>query len=375
MASLTGQQIKDTYQSLLKTDDNGLITNAFKGVTDGNGSASGLYLRNNGVLLSGSVTISGSLLYSGSTINATVTSASYAENGLSGGTQYYLPVWTGASTLGTSSLYDDGSVLKTISGSSDVGLKLDFANNQYDLKVNDTNGGSGLYQNLDYTNNQYNISLGTGNAGIDGQGLQMQFNNTDAFVRIGDYAQLTNGTIVLVDNNNSIIKTQYGGNDIGLKLDFASSKYELGQLTGGNQTKLTVDDATQTITVTGSLDISGSGRFTNGLTVSRSLYIAGSDPTMFSATGDILEVSGSFVLYGSASISDSVVIDGPVNIKNNTRITGSLNITGSATITNVLTLPYQNPLPSSPSTGSIALSGSGATFVGMFVWTGIWQQI
>jgi len=78
MASLTGQSIKDTYQSLLKTDDNGLITNAFKGVTDGSGSASGLYLRNNGVLLSGSIVISGSLLYSGSTINATVTSASYA---------------------------------------------------------------------------------------------------------------------------------------------------------------------------------------------------------------------------------------------------------------------------------------------------------
>ena len=88
MASLTGQQIKDTYQSLLKTDDNGLITNAFKGVTDGSGSASGLYLKNSGVLLSGSVTISGSLLYSGSTINATVTSASYgltASYALNGG--------------------------------------------------------------------------------------------------------------------------------------------------------------------------------------------------------------------------------------------------------------------------------------------------
>jgi hypothetical protein len=61
MSSLTGQKIKDTYQSLLKTDDNGLVTNAFKNITDGSGSASGLYLKNNGVLLSGSVDISGSL--------------------------------------------------------------------------------------------------------------------------------------------------------------------------------------------------------------------------------------------------------------------------------------------------------------------------
>lgn len=61
MASLTGQQIKDTYQSLLKTDDNGLITNAFKGVTDGSGSASGLYLKNNGVSISGSLQINGNI--------------------------------------------------------------------------------------------------------------------------------------------------------------------------------------------------------------------------------------------------------------------------------------------------------------------------
>jgi hypothetical protein len=57
------------------------------------------------------------------------------------------------------------------------------------------------------------------------------------------------------------------------------------------------------------------------------------------------------------------------------QITGSLEVSGSARITNVLTLPYQDPLPSSPATGSIALSGSGATFVGMFVWTGTWTQI
>jgi hypothetical protein len=61
MASLTGQKIKDTYQSLLKTDDNGLITNAFKGITDGSGSVSGLYLKNNGVSISGSLQINGNI--------------------------------------------------------------------------------------------------------------------------------------------------------------------------------------------------------------------------------------------------------------------------------------------------------------------------
>lgn len=68
MSSLTGQQIKDTYQSLLKTDDNGLITSAFKGVTDGSGSASGLYLKSDGILVSGSFSSAGDVNITGSLI-------------------------------------------------------------------------------------------------------------------------------------------------------------------------------------------------------------------------------------------------------------------------------------------------------------------
>ena len=68
MSSLAGQQIKDTYQSLLKTEDNGLITNAFKGITDGSGSASGLYLKSDGVSVSGSFEVGGDVNITGSLI-------------------------------------------------------------------------------------------------------------------------------------------------------------------------------------------------------------------------------------------------------------------------------------------------------------------
>ena len=50
--------------------------------------------------------------------------------------------------------------------------------------------------------------------------------------------------------------------------------------------------------------------------------------------------------------------------------TTGIQVTGSATITDVLVLPYQNPLPSSKPTGSIATSGSGATFIGLFLYNG-----
>lgn len=70
MASLTGQKIKDTYQSLLKTDDNGLVTTVFKNITDGSGSVSGLYLKNDAILVSGSLITNGDLNITGSlTVN------------------------------------------------------------------------------------------------------------------------------------------------------------------------------------------------------------------------------------------------------------------------------------------------------------------
>ena len=48
----------------------------------------------------------------------------------------------------------------------------------------------------------------------------------------------------------------------------------------------------------------------------------------------------------------------------------NLYVTGSATINDVLVLPYQSPLPSGKPTGSIATSGSGATFVGLYLYNG-----
>ena len=48
MASLTGQQLKDTYDSLLKVDDNGSLGGTYKEITDGLGNGSNLYLGTGG---------------------------------------------------------------------------------------------------------------------------------------------------------------------------------------------------------------------------------------------------------------------------------------------------------------------------------------
>lgn len=48
MASLVGQQLKDTYDSLLKTSDNDALGGTYKEITDGLGNGSNLYLGTGG---------------------------------------------------------------------------------------------------------------------------------------------------------------------------------------------------------------------------------------------------------------------------------------------------------------------------------------
>ena len=84
MSGLTGKAIKDTYKSLLKINDDGLITEVFKNVTDGENNSSGLYLKREGIYVSGSFesdNITGSLQ---GTSSYAVT-ASYALNNAGGG--------------------------------------------------------------------------------------------------------------------------------------------------------------------------------------------------------------------------------------------------------------------------------------------------
>lgn len=50
--------------------------------------------------------------------------------------------------------------------------------------------------------------------------------------------------------------------------------------------------------------------------------------------------------------------------------TQKLDVLGSVKISDVLVLPYQDPLPTGKPTGSIATSGSGATFNGLYLYDG-----
>jgi hypothetical protein len=94
-----------------------------------------------------------------------------------------------------------------------IGLKLDFANKEYWLGENTQLG--------------FSINVNT-------QELS-----------IGDIGNVYGGTTLKLDfsSNNGNILTRFNNNDIGLKLDFANSSYQFGQITGGNTKTFTIDDA------------------------------------------------------------------------------------------------------------------------------------
>jgi hypothetical protein len=58
-------------------------------------------------------------------------------------------------------------------------------------------------------------------------------------------------------------------------------------------------------------------------------------------------------------------------------VTGSVIFSGDpVTVNDVLTLPFKDPLPTGKPTASIALSGSGGTFEGMYVYNGTaWTKV
>lgn len=147
MASLTGQKIKDTYQSLLKTDDNGLVTGVFKNITDGSGSASGLYLKNDGVFISGSLTVSGSLNATSLTASLQGT-ASWSNNATT--SSYAAEALSSSFAITASHALNANSSIPTLqqvvdAGSTIVDGDYEAALGATYFYIEDTNTGNGSY--------------------------------------------------------------------------------------------------------------------------------------------------------------------------------------------------------------------------------------
>ena len=98
------------------------------------------------------------------------------------------------------------NTIKTSFNSQDQGFKFDFVNLGFSFGIN---------------------------YGADGS-LTIDANNQESYLynRLLLLGSPNNGTFLEIDDFNSLIKTSYGGNNIGLKLDFALSKFYLGDFQG-----------------------------------------------------------------------------------------------------------------------------------------------
>jgi len=186
MASLTGQKIKDTYKSLLKVGDNGQITPNFKNISDGTGSATGLYLKSDGVEISGSFIVSGSLDVSGSFFitqiyGNLIGTASYATQAINANTASFAPNYT--TLIGFNNFT---SSYKSDSGSFDQ---------RTDLLENAMSGSKRLYvspEGIDTNDGtEPHKPFKTIKAAVDSLGAKSPYNikRYTIFVGSGDYTE------------------------------------------------------------------------------------------------------------------------------------------------------------------------------------------
>lgn len=104
------------------------------------------------------------------------------------------------------------NTIKTYYNSNEQGLNLDFENSLFSM-----NALSGAHIIL--SNSTFDVAVGNYDPCI--------YANNAYDVIIGDVANGGSGTNINV-LNTGLIKTQYGGNDIGLKLDFANRNFYFG---------------------------------------------------------------------------------------------------------------------------------------------------
>jgi hypothetical protein len=139
-------------------------------------------------------------------------------------------------------LFDD--FIKTQYVGNDIGLKLDFANNNFYLGDFD-NIVSGIYIKID-ENNQ-NIRTYTNNGR---EGLNLDIGSSQYC--LGDWDQVTtNGNAIIIDNLNNNIFTRDINDQKGLKFNFTNNTYQFGDFNGQNQqTAFIINDANQIIKTT-----------------------------------------------------------------------------------------------------------------------------
>jgi hypothetical protein len=161
---------------------------------------------------------------------------------------------------------DAGENIYTLNNGAVKGINLDYSNSIYTFGVasDGMTVNNGLIKTVTvYSNGTQYVDIdGANNTsyfGIQGASL---FSNNASYCALGDYANVVNNTFLEVNNLSQIIQTK-STNLKGLKLDFLSKTYSLGDFNGvDNSTLISIDDANETISLFANTKLSLTG---NGL--------------------------------------------------------------------------------------------------------------
>lgn len=159
--------------------------------------------------------------------------------GISGGTDTYIPLWSGSNALTSSFLQQTNNTIQTVyNGTINSGILLNLSQSEYKL---------GAWNTGNFTN----IVVYDTNKQIAIDALDL--------IIIGDNSTNQNGTQLIINDTSQSIKTTTGTGDKGLSLDFANLQYSLGDYNNiNNGTRIIINDISSSISITGSVSITGS---------------------------------------------------------------------------------------------------------------------
>ena len=198
---------------------------------------------------------------------------------------------------------------------------------------------------------------------------------TERTVAFGYYAGKVTNAGQAYGNNNIIIGTAitlppYYANyaNIGGVL-FISGTYDSSVATMLSGSKSNAKVGIGILNPQYTLDVSGSGRFSNGLTVTGSLNVSGSitgslfgtaswATNVVNSGNSIFPYNGNAVITGSLLVSGSQTVTGSLNVKGITRLSGSLIVSASVSINNLSAQNTSHNLQYNTSSGDITYTNN-----------------
>lgn len=279
MANLTGQEIRNTYQGLLKTEDNNAIDASEKVVTDGLGNASAISLGTDNLQLTGGLKdFGGELGTSGQVLSSTGTGTDWVDSPVVSGAINRIAKFTGTNAVGNSSISDIGTAGATININSAGTAVFDNA----------IIGKKSLFIESDDFESQIiladasPISAAIWRVGTDGTA--------------GNYLAFSTGGAAPYDNHAVISRA--GGGRLGVGTTLPLEKLHLGNNGNTSPASLLIDsstiaDATAKFAHNGTVEWTIGSDETSGTTGTRSFVIS---------KGSALGTDNRFVVTNASSV-------------------------------------------------------------------------